>query len=82
MEWGLAFGILGAAAAAFLAGGGSSIGVPILDHSLYPEQDHEQTWSIFPSIYSATGRAVRANPQVTRRTILTFRRFHKLLSEA
>ena len=27
MEWGLALGILGAAAAAFLAGGGSSIGV-------------------------------------------------------
>ena len=29
MEWGLVFGILGAAAAAFLSGGGSSIGVSL-----------------------------------------------------
>ncbi len=61
---------------------GSDLGVPILDHSFYPERNHEQAWCVFPSISSATSRAISANQQVTRRTILTFRRFHQLLSEA
>ncbi len=60
----------------------SNIGHTILHYPFYPEENHEQAWDVFPSMFSITNRGIKANQQVIRRTILMFRRFHKLLSEA
>jgi len=55
----------------------SNIGNPLLRLFRRISDTHEKDWYVFPSIFSATGRALRANEQIIKRTIVSLGRYHR-----